>query len=195
MKILAIFAHIDDHICFGWPLMQDEKVEKHLIVCTNDGDGVLQISCHDAEINLIDTLGLPNGFYRQVPPHHCAEQIFFALQNAIKEMRPDFLFSHNPWGEYGHFDHRMLFEIAYSFLVPLLVTDILVRSFSWSLPSPQIYNAVRGPLRSTVTPDDTFYAQQSQIFRRAGNWTQNPYLDRPHYPKQANIYETVKNEK
>lgn len=190
MKALALFAHIEDHICFGWPLMQDDTVEKHLIVCTNDGQGVLQKSCKDANIHLVETLGFPNGFHRNTAAvGTIAKRISEVLDSAIKEIKPDFLFTHNPWGEYGHFDHQLVFQVVYGQKVPILITDIVADSVCFPKPKTGIYRTLCTELHTTVESDYDFYSRQRDIFKEFGLWTHNQYLDKPYYPpKTVKLY-------
>lgn len=182
VKVLSIFAHIDDHICFGWPIMQDEEIERHLIVCTNDGGGVLQKSCEDAGIHLYGTLGLQDGFYRKNAGHlgQIQDFILSQLKVAIEQIGPDWVFTHNPWGEYGHFDHQFLYQAVYKLGCPRITSDILVKSLSFPLPNKEIYQdnflAVK---QEVVLSDSGFYAHQTKLFRKLGQWTSNKHLDKP----------------
>lgn len=201
MKVLALFAHIEDHICFGWPLMQNKKIEKHLIVCTNDGQSTLQKSCEDADIHLVETLGFPNGFYRKTlvvdgfDSAMAIMRICKALTEAIREIEPDFLFTHNPWGEYGHFDHRIVFEAAYNHAIPILITDIIADSVCFPRPEQGIYQALYTKPYATVESDYGFYSEQAIIFRKSGWWTHNKYLDKPYYPPKTIKLYKVNDEK
>ena len=53
--------------------------------------------------------------------------MFFIQQNGfLKKKECDFVFTHNPMGEYGHIDHKMIFELMYNRVdKPLLITDLL----------------------------------------------------------------------
>ena len=35
-KILMLFAHPDDEIIFGWPVLQDNTLQKELLICSSD---------------------------------------------------------------------------------------------------------------------------------------------------------------
>ena len=185
MKVLAYFAHIEDHICFGWPLMQDKSVERYLVTGTCDGDGALQKSCDDAGIHLLETLGFPPGFYRKT---HSADGfdevsatqlIYESLHRNIKKVKPDYIFTHNPWGEYGHHDHRLFFETIYGWGVPTLVTDIVASSGCFPPPKWQMYKTLYTETHSTVEADCDFYSRQAEILKKDGQWTHNESLDEP----------------
>lgn len=177
MKVLSIFAHIDDHICFGWPVMQDDKIEKHLIVCTNDGGGVLRESCKDAGVHLYRTLGLQDGFYRKDAGHlgQIQDFILSQLKFAIEQIGPDWVFTHNPWGEYGHFDHQLLYQAVYQLGCPMITSDILVKSLSFPLPNRDIYQSLTATQKD-ILPDRAFYEHQAGLFKKARQWTTNKYL-------------------
>lgn len=195
MKVLALFAHIEDHICFGWPIMQDKTIEKYLVTGTGDVNGALQKSCDDVGIHLLETLGFPDGFFRKtfevdgIDVVAAAQLIFESLHRNMKLVKPDYIFTHNPWGEYGHFDHRVFFETIYSWGLPMLVTDITADSVCHLNPKWRMYKTLYTEPYSTVTADYDFYNRQAGILKKAGQWTHNEYLDKPHYPpKTTGLY-------
>ena len=122
MRVLSIWAHCDDELIFGWPLLQNEVIENHLLLCCHQdhrGDdrrlrGMKQV-CEQEGIHFVDNLGLPNNFFNEkhIPYETAASRIKIGIHDAIEKVQPDFVFGHNPIGEYGHGAHRMLFKLTF----------------------------------------------------------------------------------
>lgn len=124
-KVLGIFAHPDDEILFGFPIFQDNQFEKHLIIICDDSSRnrpgrkkALEEVCQQENIRLVDCLSEHNNFYA-LPTRRSTnlltdaiERIEKSLERNIKNIQPDYIFTHNPVGEYGHGSHRLLFEIV-----------------------------------------------------------------------------------
>ena len=142
-KVLGIFCHPDDEILFGWPIFQATDIEKYLIICCSDFSrkGVrrelaLKEICKNENINLFVCLDEDNNFYAL--PTRKADYILTEainvietqIEKAIIEIKPDYIFTHNPVGEYGHGSHRLIFElVSQNELVKnLLITDICQES-------------------------------------------------------------------
>jgi len=136
MKVICVFAHPDDEIIWGWPITQDIGIERHLITVSDNhpkygrSEIALKEVCSAVGIHLVECLGVQSEFYR-LPTRMNA----FTLPNlidlllkkviqAITNIKPDFIFTHNPFGEYGHGDHRLIFSILSSFIdTPIRFTD------------------------------------------------------------------------
>lgn len=153
MKVLGIFCHPDDEVLFGWPIFQSDEYEKHLIICCDDScrnrperKKALQEVCKQENINLVKVLSEDNDFY--VLPTRRASYLLtdaisyinFWIKTCVENIEPDYIFTHNPVGEYGHGSHRLLFEIVsqHPKVKNLLITDMCQRSnhrSSLSIPS------------------------------------------------------------
>ena len=62
-RILSIFAHREDHIVFGWPILQrkdDNKV--YLLTCVNEHCEIIKASCILEDVIYVGNCGLKNGF-------------------------------------------------------------------------------------------------------------------------------------
>jgi len=202
-KVLGIFAHPDDEVLFGWPIFQSDEYEKHLIICCDDvarkGQcryNALQEVCKQENIWLESILAEDNNFYAL--PTRRAEylltdsilKIKSILESVIEEIKPDFIFTHNPVGEYGHGSHRLLFEIVsqHPLVENLLVTDICEKSNHRShddIPSivwDAYYEEAKRELPQEM--DEAFYMRCRSIYNKYNAWTWNkdpiPYCNLYH---------------
>jgi LmbE family N-acetylglucosaminyl deacetylase len=146
MRILMILAHPDDEVVFGWPIIQSNdpdinlsKNEVSLLTLSDNhgkrGDGpikALTAVCRANSVELIDMKRVDSNFYR-IPPRYSkpvlpmiVDHFRTTIQEAIRKTRPDFIFTHNPMGEYGHGDHRFVFNLVSTFDIPLMFTDICI---------------------------------------------------------------------
>ena len=117
-RILGIFAHREDFIVCGWPIFQDQEIQRGLVICTNDGEKPVIEVCENEDIHFYETVGLENRFSYMGPDSNLRKyhlMIHNAIHAAITLMKPDFIFTHNPMGEYGHYDHTILFRLLYNY--------------------------------------------------------------------------------
>ena len=142
-KVLGIFCHPDDEVLAGWPIFQTDEYEKHLIILCDDaarkGPGrvyALKDVCQAENINLIGAMAEDNNFY-SLPTRRADYTLGKAINHinhviscAITQVKPDYIFTHNPVGEYGHGSHRLCFELVsqHSKVDNLIFTDICERS-------------------------------------------------------------------
>lgn len=187
-KILGIFCHPDDEILWGWPIFQSDKYEKYLIICCSDAERnrpgrkrALQEVCKQENINLTYCLDEPNDFYTLQTRRadylltDVINNIEAWLGKAITNVDPDFIFTHNPVGEYGHGSHRLLFEIVSQHYKTdkILITDICQKSNHRS--SNIIPNVIKGAYykneQSKHTLDMNFYNRCKAIYDKYNAWT------------------------
>lgn len=126
MKVLGIFAHPDDELLWGFPMMQYDDVDRYLITVSDNHTGYamqatksLRKVCEMARIKLVTCMGLPSEYYRIATRRQpttlmldVVPAIKSQIKRAIADVRPDRIITHNPFGEYGHGDHRLLFNIV-----------------------------------------------------------------------------------
>ena len=199
-RVLGIFAHREDHIVCGWPVFQNMEIERHLIVCTNDAEVLVQMSCESYGIIYHGSIGLQNGFAydrkRGLP--WFSESIERVVSETLSKVNPDAIFTHNPWGEYGHFDHRFVFECifnkfrAWDVMLSSIVATSTHYPAAWAQPR-QFETMMLQSSSERVEPDYEFYRAQAELFERHKMWTSNVYLNAPRYPHATTLH-TIKGE-
>jgi len=128
-KVLAIFAHPDDEIIWGWHALQDPNLERHLIIVSDNhtGYGGRARAALEEVSTTIGTqsticMNWPSEFYRlptrydslTLPMLTC--QLVETIKTCVNKIKPEHIVTHNPFGEYGHGDHRYVFNIVSSFI-------------------------------------------------------------------------------
>ena len=91
----------------------------------------LQETCAHTGIHLVECMGLQSEYYRlptradQFTLTMLVDKIVLTIQTARLKIQPDFILTHNPFGEYGHGDHRLLFNVISSYIegIPIVFTD------------------------------------------------------------------------
>ncbi len=194
-RILGIFAHREDFIVFGWPVFQNENIKRSLLVCTNDGNKPIAEICKNENIDWFSTVGLDNRFSymgggSNLRKHHL--EIMEAVHSAIALTKPDMIFTHNPMGEYGHYDHTMVFRLLYNYFPQqnIIISDITANS-TYTVPvnEPQrLYERLYSNKLCDVEPDKEFYGRNANVFKKHSLWTNNKGLNPPVYPNKAGLY-------
>jgi len=125
MKTLAIYAHPDDEILWGFPQMQYSDVERYLYTISDNHNGydyhaieALKKVCEVSGIRLVGCLGIANEYYRIATRRKACTlmqdivpAMMKGMREAINAVKPDRIITHNPYGEYGHGDHRLIFSL------------------------------------------------------------------------------------
>ncbi len=198
MRILSVFAHREDHVVCGWPILQNADFERFLICCTDDGIVPLEESCRIEGIAFEGVLGFPNGFFRNTShgPHSLnviAKTLIARVEEVRLRVNPDYIFLHNPYGEYGHFDHRLVFEILYDAFLKsrFLISNIQAHSSHTIAYNqvPRVFNHFYKKVYDVVKPNLDFYRRNKKLYTAFKMWTDNPYLNEPKYPYTASLYE------
>lgn len=141
-KILMVVAHADDEIIIGWPIFQDPNIEKHILLLSTDENNKERQWCNKRGLILKDicenynigfsSFPLPSDFYK-TPTRNAPfilNDIYNRTIDKINEIKKtfdfDYIFTHNPHGEYGHCDHRICFDIVHNHTdYSMLITDIV----------------------------------------------------------------------
>ncbi len=211
-KVLMVMAHPDDEILFGWPIFQDKSVEKNLIICSSDFNNPERQWCKYRKNSLIKVcekenvpvmcLDYNSSFYRtptrrpsnlrsgepgdsQAPFRHMCDTI----KRIIKENQDnyDYIFTHNPHGEYGHIDHKLLFELVLKVSKkPVLITDINMPS-NWSekMDFTDKINMLyyNNKVKEGCIIDFEKYKEYEKIYIDDGVWTWSREV-----PRECNLY-------
>ena len=189
MKILGILAHPDDETIFGWPTMQDASADRYLLIVGGNRIGwqgrdtqALMEVCEKQGIKLVECLCKGVEFYR-VPPRsdevtlsNIISDVETAITKAVLTIKPDHVFTHNPIGEYGHGDHRLIFNIVccHSEVNQLLFTDIC-QKIDCHLSHSEIPRSVcEGFYRESITKADldwNWFNTNRRIYNKYGAWS------------------------
>jgi len=186
--ITLLCAHPDDEVIFGWPVLQQAK---KIICCSSDLNNPERAWCKDRKLALkeigqkvgaeVICLDYNSEFYR-LPTRdgslmRLANDIFSLLEPE------EVLFTHNPWGEYGHLDHVLVHQIARRSGKRLLYTDISLEA-GW-LPS-LMYLPTMPPVGS-FTNEQKFYAECKAIYDKWNCWTwSKPPIERTSVYEDSN---------
>ena len=195
-RVLCILAHPDDEVLWAYPVLQAEYEVGLLTVCRNAHKGggpahaLAEVACAN-DITLFAPPLQDNQFYR-LPTryaHHtlpwAVERIQTALGAAIERFRPDVLFTHNPWGEYGHGDHRLVFNVVAQY-ENLWLADMCQwnRCHVSSDRVPAFYRPWFQEPMMTCHLDERWYERMKEIYLKHKAWTWGG-----HEPvRQAGLY-------
>lgn len=135
-----ILAHPDDEVLFGWPIFQDPSVSKELLMIVSDENNQERKWASERKKVLLDicrTYDVPvtcwnydSSFYSKLNARNGELKAFYEKVGRELEIRKyDYVFTHNYHGEYGHLDHRLIFDTVFKYSKkPLLITDIIQRN-------------------------------------------------------------------
>lgn len=185
MKITMILAHPDDEVIFGWPVLQDTSVEKNLLICSSDKDNPKRQWCSHRKLPLLelcDNLGVdvkcldhPSSFYTSDSRSGKLREVCESIGDFVQtHCDGDVVFTHNPYGEYGHMDHVLVFNIVLKTVgVPIWFTDIVLESNWYSgdfLPCRMKSLFYADKMKDAVL-DDSFYSRCRAYYDKHKVWT------------------------
>jgi len=134
-KILFLISHPSDEIIFFWSLLQEMNIEKTILMVSTDiynndfkYDKLTPLKeiCNETNTNLI-TLNYDNFFYSlEMYPKKNYQQLHYFIRKQLKDIDYDYLFTHNPYGEYNHPDNILLFNASLLYSkTEIIYTDII----------------------------------------------------------------------
>lgn len=192
MKILAVLAHPDDEVIFGWPIIQQLKGNDIYLITAGHNrnkypkaEEALKQVCLVNDIFLVQGNRAETNFYR-LPPRYADftlpmfnDATTSMIAMALSQFQPDYIFTHNPMGEYGHGDHKLLFNLVASFDYPVLTTDICFynKCHNSYNSMPRIYrDYMYEPARKKTTPihcvlDIDWYERMKMIYEQHNSWS------------------------
>ena len=136
MKMQLVMAHPDDEVIFGWPVLADRSVDS-ILICSNDSGNPDRKWCRHRKVALMEmtaalriparSLDYSSEFYRLSTRD---EQLKRMMEDIAANIDPhaDAVFTHNPWGEYGHMDHIIVHLAVQSTGKSIFFTDIFLPS-------------------------------------------------------------------
>lgn len=171
-----VLAHPDDEVIFGWPLLRQAK---HLLICSSDFNNpkrmfgtrrrdAVQAVCDKNGVNLV-CLDYPSEFYKLNERNGELE----AFCQDILDHLPDanVIFTHNPEGEYGHMDHKLVHDIVAHSGRTMQWSDMFVKTtwVPWDGLSEQSF---RDTLRvGEYKIDMDWYVEMQIEYARKRCWT------------------------
>lgn len=169
--ITLLIAHPDDEVLWCWPVL--DRVER-IICASSDQHNHERIWCKDRRLCLeevgqmlgasVKCFDSDSEFFR-LPAR--AGELKAVAQDLLTEMQSaSTIFTHNPWGEYGHLDHILCHQIARISGMPVMTTDIAIE-INW-LP---IRAQVPGRLIGRAQMDQGLYDRLKALYDARGCWT------------------------
>lgn len=188
-KVLMVYSHCDDEIVCGWPVFQDPSIEKYVLIVSSDRNNDARQWCNHRRwvfLDLCKSLGIgakvldySSDFYAL--SHRTGNLAKFEndVLRSISSLPADFIMTHNPFGEYGHLDHRFLSDLLRRSLnSPIIITDIEYNS-DWTDIYPKSDRYRRQyfyDCLGRVQLDHRFYRYVEHYYksRNAWTWSQGP---------------------
>lgn len=188
MRVLCVVAHPDDEVLWCWPALQDVQYDRAVLaVCDNKqtyGENSLNAFYGLGKVMGWETCCLhkPSEFYR-LPYRRSSYNLPDAvasvradIKNKIDVWRPDIIMTHNPFGEYGHGDHRLTAELVYSsgFEGPIWITDICIKNkchVSYEAIPAYLKGSFYSRLVKVEKLNLVFFKTAAQIYQNQNAWS------------------------
>jgi hypothetical protein len=187
--ILSVLCHPDDEVICGWPIFQNIGISKKALFLCDDSKrrGQLRVDALKASalknnFEIVDVLTEDNNFYAL--PTRYSYQLFMdsvirinkAIELAVEYTKPDYIFTHNPVGEYGHGSHRLAFELVsqHEKARNVIFTDIAMYNdthrSSDTIPE-SVKKGYYQNLICTTKISMAFYNRGKRIYSQYDSWT------------------------
>jgi LmbE family N-acetylglucosaminyl deacetylase len=182
--ILMVLAHCDDELVCGWPIFQNPKIRKSLIIVSSDRNNRQRQWCGHRKFvtqDLCRSLGIEvcildhdSDFYQLDHRSGKLSNLEKEILRCINNFTFDYIFTHNPHGEYGHLDHIFIANLLIRAVNhPLLISDISITSdWTQTPPSSNRYScAFYSNQVGEFALDYNFYRRVMQFYTTRGAWT------------------------
>lgn len=189
-QCLMVLAHPDDELLFGWPVLFDQSIDKRLLICSSDEHNAERKWCARRRVALAEVcklldvpyecLSYSSDFYRlQVRPKNELRGFCEHVRGLLELFPHDFVFTHNPHGEYGHADHRMLFGLVAESVNRgrVMFTDMRIDA-DWPLTNSadnaiarRLYSTPFGTVCRMSSAHKQLFERCHAIYRKHGCWT------------------------
>jgi hypothetical protein len=182
--MLGVFAHPDDELIFGWPVL--DELDGLLIVSNNHNSypnawRATEEICRDLNIPCW-TVGLDNNFYRlptrraDLTLPQAVEKVNAGITSALRETQSKRVFTHNQWGEYGHGDHRLVHDIVirHPGMEYVWVSDMCQANkchLSTEEPPKRITVKLGPPIRMRCQLDRAMYERGKRVYETHSAWS------------------------
>lgn len=188
MNVLMVMAHPDDEVLFGWPVLRSPDDTVSLLVLTNNrakyGQGPSNAAfevARDCGIKHVAVLNFDTNVYR-LPTRNATptlrqvtDDLRSHIASCVNAWHIDTLFTHNPMGEYGHGDHRLVFNLVSMFDLPAVLTDICFTNpchvSSCLIPKMYRHFYSLGEQLYSCELDELWYEKMKAIYERHHAWS------------------------
>lgn len=182
-RVLMVYAHCDDELVCGWPVLQNPAITKEILIVSSDQSSAEREWCsHRKQVSedLFRSLGIKakilrhdSDFYRTDHRSGALAAIEKEIRSEVQGRRFDVVMTHNPFGEYGHMDHKLLWDLMTRIQPTVLTTDIVMKS-DWTdcLPDREtLFDRYRATRLDEVRLDSNFYLKVQRFYETRGAWT------------------------
>ena len=182
-RVLMVYAHCDDELVCGWPVLQVPGIHKEVIIVSSDENNPERRWCaHRKQVTIdycrsmqipVRVLSYNSDFFSLNHRKGKLSQLERAVLKEIRGREFDFVMTHNLFGEYGHLDHKFLAELLLRTAPKLLTTDIIMPS-DWSSVPPQpsaYFERLGADIVGEIGLDADFYLRGQRFYETRGAWT------------------------
>ncbi len=170
--LTLLIAHPDDEVIFGWPVIDRIRT---IVCCSSDRNNPERQWCRERSSALkevAEILGVEvacfdfnSEFYRV---NARSGELTNLVEQVLSILPAGEIFTHNPWGEYGHLDHILVHQIARASGRKISYSDICLKA-GW-LPVAPWPVAVETPERFCVNNLE-LYNKLKAVYDKYGCWT------------------------